>query len=76
MKAKICGYEVEVKAKGYGSNRFNKQDTMAFLCALYCDLIEARDRYNEHEYDGCAGAVQKSMDSIDAVLKENHYSVK
>ena len=76
MKVKICGYEVEVKAKGYGSNRFNKQDTMAFLCAFYCDLIEARDWYNEHEYDGCAGAVQKSMDNIDVVLKENHYSVR
>lgn len=76
MKAKICGYEVEVKAKGYGSTRFNKQDTLAFLCALYCDLIEARDRYNEHEYDGCADAVQRSMDNIDVVLKENHYSVR
>ena len=73
MKVKICDYEIEVKAKGYGSTRYNKQDTMAFLCALYCDLLEARDRYEEHEYHGCAGAVQKSMDNIHVILEENHY---
>ncbi len=73
MKVKICGYEVEVKAKGYDSTRFNKQDTLAFLCSLYCDLIEARDSYKAKELLGCAGAVQRSMDSIDAVLEENNY---
>ena len=76
MKVKICDFEVEVKAKGYGSTRFNKQDTLAFLCSLYCDLIAARDRYEEHEYDGCSGAVQRSMDNIDVVLKENNYHAK
>ena len=73
MKVKICDYEIEVKAKGYGSTRFNKQDTLSFLCALYCDLIDARDSYKAKELFGCADAVQRSMDSINAVLKENNY---
>ena len=76
MKVKINGYEIEVKAKGYRSTRFNKQDTLKFLCSLFCDLVEARDRYEEHEYHGCADAVQNSMDNISAVLNENHYSAK
>lgn len=73
MKVKISGYEVEVKAKGHDSTQFNKKDTLAFLCSLYCDLIDARDSYKAKELFGCAGAVQRSMDSIDAVLEENNY---
>ena len=73
MRVKICDYEVEVKAKGWGSNRFNKQDTMAFLCALYCDLVNARDDYKNKELHGCADTVQRSMDNISVLLEENHY---
>lgn len=74
MKVNICNYEVEVKAKGYGSTRFNKQDTLSFLCALYCDLIEARDAYKGQELLGSAGAVQESMDNINVLLNENNYN--
>ena len=73
MRFKFNTYEVEVKAKGYDSTRFNKQDTLAFLCSLYCDLIDARDSYKAKELFGCADAVQRSLDSIDAVLEENNY---
>lgn len=75
MRLKIKGYEVEVKAK-YFETRFNKQETMAFLCSLYCDLIEARDRYIEQGYNACADRVQDSMDNIDVLLKENNYTAK
>jgi len=73
MKVKICDYEIEVKAKGYGSTRFNKQDTMAFLCALCCDLIPARDSYKERELTGCEWSAQRSIDNIRTLLDENHY---
>lgn len=73
MKVKICDYEVEVKAKGYGSTRFNKQDTLSFLCALCVDLIEAKDMYKEQELTGCEEYAQRSIDNIRTLLDENHY---
>lgn len=73
MKVKIDSYEVEVKAKGWDSNRFNKQDTLSFLCHLCVELINARDNYEEKGLDGCAGATQQSIDNIHVLLDENHY---
>ena len=73
MKVKICDYEVEVKAKGYDSTRFNKQDTMSFLCALCVELIEAKDKELESGYTAWADATDRSIDSIHTVLEENHY---
>ena len=73
MKVKIDTYEVEIRAKDYDSTRFNKQDTMSLLCHLCVELINARDNYETHGYDGCAGVTQKSIDNIRALLNENHY---
>ena len=73
MKVKINTYEVEVKAKDWDSNRFNKQDTLSFLCHLCVELINARDNYEAHGYEGCSGATQQSIDNIRALLDENHY---
>ena len=73
MKVKINTYEVEIRAKDYDSIRFNKQDTMSLLCHLCVELINARDNYEAHGYDGCAGVTQRSIDSIRALLDENHY---
>lgn len=73
MKVKILDYEIEVKAKGYGSNRFNKQDTLAFLCALNVELSQAEDKERESGYTAWADVTGKSFDNIDALLKENHY---
>lgn len=73
MKVKICGYEVEVKAKGWDSNRFNRQDTMSFLCHLCVELINARDLYEEKNLDGSMDATQRDIDNIRALLDENHY---
>ena len=73
MRVKIDSYEVEVKAKGWDSNRFNKQDTLSFLCHLCVELINARENYEKNGLDGCAGATQQSIDNIRALLDENHY---
>jgi len=73
MRVEIDGYEVEVKAKGWGSTRFNKQDTMAFLCSLCVELIQARDGYKERKLTGCEYATQKSIENIRALLEENNY---
>lgn len=74
MKVKIDSYEVEVKAKGWDSNRFNKQDTLSFLCHLCVELINARDNYEENGFDGCASATQQSIDNIRTLLDENNYN--
>ena len=73
MKVNICGYEVEVKAKGYGSNRFNKQDTLAFLCALNVELSQAEDKERELGYTAWADVTGKSFDAIHTILEENNY---
>ena len=73
MKVNICGYEVEVKAKGYGSNRFNKQDTLAFLCALNVELSQAEDKERELGYTSWADVTGKSFDAIHTILEENNY---
>lgn len=74
MKVKIDSYEVEVKAKGWNSNRFNKQDTLAFLCHLCVELINARDNYEEKGLDGCASVTRQSIDNIRTLLDENNYN--
>lgn len=74
MKVKIDSYEVEVKAKGWNSNRFNKQDTLSFLCHLCVELINARDQYEQKNIDGCMNATQKDIDAIRALLDENNYN--
>lgn len=73
MRVSIGGYEVEVKAKGWDSNRFNRQDTMSFLCHLCVELINARDLYEEKNLDGSMDAAQRDIDNIRALLDENHY---
>lgn len=73
MKVTIDSYEVEVKAKGYGSTRYNKQDTLSFLCHLCVELINARDQYEQKNLDGCMNATQKDIDAIRVVLDENNY---
>ena len=73
MRFKFDDYEVEVKAKGWNSNRFNKQDTLHFLCALNVELIQARDKERVSGYNAWADVTDKSIDSIHAVLDENHY---
>ena len=73
MKVNICGYEVEVKAKGYDSTRFNKQDTLSFLCSLCVELIMAKDKEIESGYTAWSDATYRSIESIHAVLEENHY---
>jgi len=74
MKVKIDTYEVEIRAKDYDSSRFNKQDTLSFLCHLCVELINAKDYYKAHGYDGCAGVTQRSIDNIHALLEENNYN--
>jgi len=74
MRVKIDSYEVEVKAKDWDSNCFNKQDTMDFLCALCVELIQARDSYRERKLTGCEYATQKSIENIRALLEENNYN--
>ena len=73
MKVNIGGYVVDVKAKGYGSTRFNKQDTLSFLCHLCVELINARDQYEQKNLDGCMNATQRDMDAIRTILAENNY---
>ena len=74
MRIVIDGYEVELKARHeFLSKRFNKQDTLSFLCSLCCDLIEARDSYDRENFDGCVSATQKSIDAIYVILDENNY---
>lgn len=73
MKVKIDSYEVEVKAKGWNSNRFNKQDTLSFLCHLCVELINARDQYEAKNLDGSRNATQKDISAIRAILDENNY---
>ena len=73
MRVKIHEYEVEVKAKGYDSTRFNKQDTLAFLCCLCVELINAKDHYKEEGFDACMGETQRDIDAIRTILEENNY---
>ena len=73
MRFKFGTYEVEVKAKDYDSARFNKQDTLSFLCALNVELIQARDKETESGYSAWADVTDRSIDNIHAVLEENHY---
>lgn len=73
MKVKIDSYEVEVKAKSWDSTCFNKQDTLSFLCHLCVELIHARYHYEAENLNGSRDAVQKDIESIRAILKENNY---
>ena len=73
MKVKILDYEIEVKAKGWGSTRFNKQDTLAFLCALTVELSQAEDKERELGYTALADVTGKSFDAIHTILEENNY---
>ena len=73
MKVKILDYEIEVKAKGWGSTRFNKQDTLAFLCALTVELSQAEDKERELGYTAWADVTGKSFDAIHTILEENNY---
>lgn len=73
MRTNIGGYEIEVKAKGYGSTRFNKQDTMSFLCHLCVELIYSKEYYESNNLDGSRDATQRDIDTIRALLDENHY---
>ena len=77
MKVKIHEYEVEVRAKGYDSTRFNKQDTLAFLCCLCVELINAKDHYKEEGFDALAekfkmvAAIEKSHEQRYQKLIDN-----
>ena len=76
MKVKILDYEIEVKAKGWGSTRFNKQDTLAFLCALTVELSQAEDKERELGYTAWADETGKSFDAIHTILEENSYCIR
>ena len=59
MKVKIHEYEVEVRAKGYDSTRFNKQDTLALLCCLCVELINAKEVIIEQKIDAYTKLFEK-----------------
>lgn len=71
MTFTIDGYEVEIKAKGFGKDRFNKNDTMAFANHLSLILSEAGASY---KYKGlhniaarCDGDVDNIYNQLDAL---------
>jgi hypothetical protein len=70
MKLKICGYEVEIKAKEYSDN-FNKLDTESFLNELSIHLATAANRLEEDGLYGMATRAQQMADDIYNELKAN-----
>ena len=44
MNVNFMGYEIEIKAKGGMSNRYNKRDTLAAINAICCLMIDSADK--------------------------------
>lgn len=73
MRVNICDYEVEIRAKHEGNPRFNKRDTLFFLCALCVELANSKENYEEKGFDALARVTQRSLDSMHGVLDENDF---
>lgn len=64
MTIKIDSYEVEIKAKGRYSNRFNKNDTMDFLNFLSMAFSNARNYHESQGYESLAELDNECSDNI------------
>lgn len=64
MTFTIDGYEVEIKAKGFSKERFNKADTMAFANHLSIMLSRAGDYYESDGYKAIAESIERDVDNI------------
>lgn len=73
MKLMIAGNEVEIKVKGEYSEKFNKEDTMAFLCELNCNLYAAENMYKLEHLDGLAKRSRKLVNDIHNELDKRGY---
>ena len=56
--------EVDIKVKSPYSDKFNKQDTMAFLNELCCYLGEARNMYKLMGLNGLEKSADKTYTDI------------
>lgn len=77
MTLNINGYEIEIKAKRTesGRNRFNKDDTMAFLCevsSMAFDAKELREKINAPYIAKKAGRI--ANDIYDVLEAANYFS--
>lgn len=64
MTLTINGYEVEIKVKDKGNNRFNKKDTMLFLNSLSLMFDYSCERNINKGYDSLAERDRKSSNEI------------
>lgn len=73
MKIIIDGYEVEIKAKSAGKNRYNKTDTMFVLNTLSMLAFEASRSYDNIGCDHLANDARNLANTIYDLLDKNGY---
>lgn len=73
MKVVIDGYEVEIKAKGGVSERYNEADTMAVLNTLAIYAGEAAVRYSDLGLKALKRHAWESRDRIVDAIKATEY---
>lgn len=66
MKLTIAGYEVEIKAKREGKDRYTKSDTEAFLnyLSLLLGHSETLDKYMEREANKASFEIYDFLDEL------------
>ena len=74
MKIIIDGYEIEIKAKSAGKNRYNKTDTMFVLNTLTMLAYEASYSYDNVGCNSLANYARDIANTIyDLLDKNGHY---
>lgn len=66
MKLTIAGYEVEIKAKREGKDRYTKADTEGFLnhLSLLLRHSEIHDTYLEREANEVSDKIYDTLDNL------------
>ena len=66
MKLTIAGYEVEIKAKREGTDRYTKADTEGFLNRLSILLAhsETHDTYMERDAKEASHKIYETLDNL------------
>lgn len=64
MKLTIDKFEVEIKAKGFFGDRYNKKDTIALLNKISLLASRAADYYSETKFDALQDEAKNIGDEI------------
>lgn len=70
MRVNVGVYEVEIKAKAYGSTRMNKEDTLYFLNMISGALFGDAENLRKKGYEHLAEDSAKKARELHGMLRE------